>query len=146
MFCGGCGKGLAHDERFCAQCGGQAQAPQQSTLNGQQMPPNNTMGGGMGHQPMGQPGMTANDMTMMHGGHQQPQQNGLAIGGFICALIGLLIFPLEIIGLVLSIIGLVRAPKMGGKGRGLAIAGIIIAVVGIVILIISIAQGSMFVW
>ena len=90
--------------------------------------------------------MNANQMTMMHGQDQRPR-NGMAVGGFVCALIGLLIFPLEIIGLILSIIGLVRANKMNGVGRGLAIAGIVLAIIGIAILIWSIVDsGGMFVW
>ncbi|GAA1285245.1 hypothetical protein Psi02_32320 [Planotetraspora silvatica] len=49
--------------------------------------------------------------------------NGLAVAGFVLA------FLVSPIGFILSIIGLVVAPKRGGKGRGLAIAGIIISLV-----------------
>jgi len=53
----------------------------------------------------------------------QPQQqsNGFAIAGFILSL-------LPLFGLIFSIIGLVRSGKVGGKGRGLSIAGIILSI------------------
>ena len=49
--------------------------------------------------------------------------NGLAITGFVLA------FLLQLIGLILSIIGLVKAKNYGGNGQGLAIAGIVISVI-----------------
>lgn len=49
--------------------------------------------------------------------------NGLAITGFVLA------FLLPLIGLILSIIGLVKAKNYGGNGQGLAIAGIVISVI-----------------
>jgi len=44
--------------------------------------------------------------------------NGLAIAGFICS------FLVSLLGLILSIVGLNQIKKQGGKGKGLAIAGI----------------------
>jgi len=129
MFCGGCGKGLAADERFCSQCGGQANTSQQRFQS------HNTVG------------VNANDITMMHGQQNHQPRNGMAVAGFVCALIGIFIFPLEIIGLVFSILGLVRANKMGGIGRGMAIAGIVLGAIGIGTLIWSIVQnGGLFIW
>lgn len=52
---------------------------------------------------------------------QEKQSNGFAIAGFILSLLPLL-------GLIFSIIGLVRSGKVGGKGRGLSIAGIILSI------------------
>lgn len=54
----------------------------------------------------------------------QEQSNGLAVGGFICS------FFFALIGLILSIMGLKKANQIGGKGKGLAIAGIVISVLG----------------
>ncbi len=54
---------------------------------------------------------------------QQETTNVLAIVGFVLS------FFVTIAGLICSIIGLKRAPQLGGKGRGLAIAGIIISAV-----------------
>ncbi|MBQ1874601.1 MAG: DUF4190 domain-containing protein, partial [Paludibacteraceae bacterium] len=53
--------------------------------------------------------------------------NGMAIAGFVCS------FFIAILGLIFSIIGLNRSKQMGGKGRGLAIAGIIISSVSMFI-------------
>ena len=130
MHCTSCGRPMSPGEQFCTGCGGNTG---NSTMMG------SPMGGGM-HDPNG---MNPNPMMSPQ---PQRQSNGLAIGGFICALIGLLIFPLEIIGLILSIFGLVRANKLNGAGRGLAIAGIVISIIGIVILIIAIADGGFFIW
>ena len=58
--------------------------------------------------------------------------NVFAILGFVFAF---LVSPL---GLIFSIIGLSKAKKMGGKQRGLAIAGLIISIISIVIAIIYI--------
>jgi len=51
----------------------------------------------------------------------EKQSNGFAIAGFILSLT-------VVLGLVFSIIGLTRSGKVGGKGRGLSIAGIILSV------------------
>lgn len=56
--------------------------------------------------------------------------NGLAIAGFICS------FFVSLLGLILSIVGLNQIKKQGGKGKGLAIAGIIISAAGMVIQVI----------
>jgi len=52
----------------------------------------------------------------------QQQKNGFAVAGFVLSLLPLL-------GLIFSILGLVRAGKVGGKFKGLAIAGIVLSVV-----------------
>ena len=64
---------------------------------------------------------------------QSGGSNVFAILGFIFAFV----FP--ILGLIFSIIGLSKAKKMGGKQKGLAIAGLIISIVSIVITIIYLA-------
>lgn len=64
-------------------------------------------------------------------GYGAPQNNdkwnGLVIAGFVCA------FLIPIVGLILSIIGMVQLNKNGGKSKGMAIAGIIISVVVMVL-------------
>jgi hypothetical protein len=52
----------------------------------------------------------------------QQQKNGFAVAGFVLSLLPLL-------GLIFSILGLVRAGKIGGKGKGLAIAGLVLSIV-----------------
>ena len=67
----------------------------------------------------------------------QPQasgSNGLAIAGFVLSLLGF-----NLIALILSIVGLNKAKKLGGTGKGFAIAGIIISAVSMVIFIIVFA-------
>ena len=59
--------------------------------------------------------------------------NGIAIAGFICA-----IFGFNIIGIILSAIGISNANKNDGKNKGLAIAGVIISSIRLVIAIIAI--------
>lgn len=64
--------------------------------------------------------------------------NSFAVGGFVAS------FFVSIVGIVLSVIGLSEIKKQGGKGRGLAIAGIVIGAVKIVadiILIIALIIG-----
>jgi Domain of unknown function (DUF4190) len=73
----------------------------------------------------------------------QSRGNGMATAGFVTGLLGAILsfffigFPLAVIGVVLSIIGLrrVNADPMRG-GRGLAIAGLVLGLVGILISIL----------
>jgi Domain of unknown function (DUF4190) len=82
---------------------------------------------------------------------QGPQQgNGMATTGFVCGLLAAIFgvipfvfylsFPLGIIGIVFSYIGLRRAnrePERGG--RGLAIAGLVLGIIGLVLAVLWIA-------
>lgn len=76
-----------------------------------------------GEQPQyGQPGFGAPAGPGGYGGYVPPQQekNGFAIAGLI-------LFFTVVLGLIFSILGLVRSGKVGGKGRGLAIAGLVLS-------------------
>lgn len=64
--------------------------------------------------------------------YENQSYNGFAIAGFVCS------FFVALVGLILSIIGLNQIKKQGGKGKGLAIAGIIISAAQFVIWIILI--------
>lgn len=76
----------------------------------------------------------------------QPRQNGLGTAGFVLGLVGLLFsfipvigiiaWPLVIIGLVLSIVGFVRTRSGRADNRGLTIAGIVLSVVGLVVCVL----------
>jgi hypothetical protein len=57
----------------------------------------------------------------------QPGSNGLATAGLILG-----ILPTGIIGLIFSILGLVRAPKVGGVGRTRAWVGLVLSALWIV--------------
>ena len=65
---------------------------------------------------------------------QSSGSNAFAILGFIFAFIPLL----SVLGLIFSIVGLAKAKKMGGKQKGLAIAGLIISIISVVIAILYI--------
>lgn len=90
-----------------------------------QTPYNPYMQGG---QPNGQPGWSGSYGSVPPEANQK--YNGLAIAGFICS------FLVSLLGLILSIVGLNQIKKQGGKGKGLAIAGIIISAAGMVIQVI----------
>ena len=73
------------------------------------------------------------------------KSNGLAIAGFVVSLVSIFFnfycitgIVTGIVGIILSIIGLKKSSELGGKGKGMAIAGIVLGVVGIVIGIIVI--------
>ena len=79
--------------------------------------------------------------------------NGLCVAGFVVSLVSILCCGLtSIIGLILSIVGLILANKRGQGGKGMAIAGIIISalftllflaiVIGLNILGISVSNGD----
>ena len=90
-----------------------------------QTPYNPYMQGG---QPNGQPGWSGSYGSVPPEANQK--YNGLAVAGFICS------FLVSLLGLILSIVGLNQIKKQGGKGKGLAIAGIIISAAGMVIQVI----------
>jgi hypothetical protein len=78
-----------------------------------------------------------------------PPRNGFGTAGFVLGLIGLIFspipiigvvaWPLVIVGLVLSLIGFHRAHKGRATNRGLAVAGIVLSVIGLVICILWVA-------
>ncbi|WP_198047278.1 DUF4190 domain-containing protein, partial [Kutzneria sp. 744] len=76
----------------------------------------------------------------------QPPRNGLGTAGFVLGLIGFLFsfipfvgviaWPLVIVGLVLSIIGIARAGSGKATNKGLAIAGAVLSVLGLLMCIL----------
>jgi hypothetical protein len=78
-----------------------------------------------------------------YGAPQQQGNPGIAVAGFVCALVGLLVswvgwtIVLCVIGLVLSIMGRRQAVERGAP-TGLATAGIVLGIIGTVIAIIII--------
>lgn len=75
---------------------------------------------------------------------QQPQQsNGMAVAGFVISLVSVVFCcgSFNWLGLIFSIVGLVKSKSVGGKGKGLAIAGIIISAIVMVLSIILAALG-----
>lgn len=87
------------------------------------------------------------------GAAAQPQNNGMGVAGFVCGLVGLLFsfipfiglisWPLVIIGVVLSGIGLNYANQGRADNKGMAIAGLVVSIIGLVICILwAVAIGS----
>jgi hypothetical protein len=87
------------------------------------------------------------------GGHQpvvpaQPQ-NGLGVAGFVCGLIGLIFsfvpiigiiaWPLVIIGVVLSGVGLSYASNGRANNKGMAVAGLVVSLIGLFVCILWVA-------
>ena len=56
-----------------------------------------------------------------------PMKNGMAIAGFVCS------FLIPILGWIFGGIGLSRAKKRQGKGKGFSIAALVIATVNFII-------------
>lgn len=111
--CNHCGNNLEENAAFCPVCGA-AQNVQTSgaEAGAQQVPVQEPV-------PMVQPVY----MPVV----QQPKTNGLAIAGFVCAIVGWFCCGItSLIGLVLSIVALLQIKNRQEGGKGLAIAGIVI--------------------
>lgn len=97
----------------------------------QEQPPQAFDYGQQGQQPYGgqiPPQIPPQEPMAGYGAPQNNDKwNGLVIAGFVCA------FLVPIVGLILSIIGMVQINKNGGKSKGMAIAGIIVSVVVMVL-------------
>ena len=75
-----------------------------------------------------------------------PPRNGLGIAGFVLGLLGLVFspipfvgvvaWPLVVLGLILSVVGLVRVRAGKATNKGLSIAGIVLSALGLVVSIL----------
>lgn len=72
-----------------------------------------------------------------HGQADQDRTNGFAIAGLIFSILG------GWLGLVFSIIALVQIGRQGGKGKGLAIAGLVVSILWIAAAIGLAATGNL---
>ncbi len=122
-FCQNCGNSLNSNDRFCRSCGAQQREPesqvnQETQASGQQQYSYDWSGGNYNRPP------------------QSQGLNGFAIAGFVLAIIGFFLWPLAVVGLILSCIGLNACKKRGAGGRGLAIAGLVVAIVVLAIMLI----------
>ena len=108
-FCTNCGKEVPEGNNACSNCG--------TMLNGAAAAP-------------------AQQTVVVNA--QPAQGNGMAPAGFIVSLVSSILCcgSFNLISLILSIVGLVKSKEVGGKGKGLAIAGIIISALGLILLIL----------
>jgi hypothetical protein len=77
--------------------------------------------------------------------HPQPGTDGLAITGFVLAMVSLVTFWLfvpPLLGLVFSAIGISRTRNGERKGRGLAIAGLTVSIIICALLIVWIVVAA----
>ena len=125
-FCSHCGTANTTNSNFCPNCG----APMNTVQ------PMNNMAQPMSNYNMGMPNMYAANKT-----------NGLALAGFITAMISLILNFWGIVGIVATILSGVGISKTGPgkeKGRGLAIAGLIIGIFSILYGLLQIIRLSIY--
>jgi len=121
-FCTNCGGELKPGFAFCEQCGSPVDGGKQTkNVEPQAAPVYNT-----------------------YNVAPAKKTNGLALGGFITTLVSTLLCcgSFNLIGLILCIVGLVKAKDYDGNGKGLAIAGIIIAVIVMILSILLVLLGT----
>ena len=65
----------------------------------------------------------------------------MAIASLVCGLVGLLIFGFVLgpLAIIFGAVGIGKANKLGGKGKGMAIAGLIIGAVDVLLIIVFLA-------
>ena len=116
-FCTNCGNEIPEGNAVCTNCG--------TPVDGAPV--------------AAQPGTT----VVVNNSTQQKPSNGLAIAGFVVSLVSTFLCcgSFNVISLILSIIGAIKAKDYGGSGKGMAIAGIIISAIGLILLIAFAALG-----
>lgn len=150
MFCKNCGSPVNDEDMVCKNCGAMTEYGEKVSRH-EAMPPRNNavnpdgnlnqgpnlndqFGGAQGgyqppysaqntNNPNGQGGYYYAPQNTPYYQPQATGSNGMAIAGFVCA------FLVPLLGLIFSIIGLNKSKTLGGKGKGLAIAGIVISIV-----------------
>ena len=125
MYCSQCGKQIADDAAFCANCGKDLNAEAQ-----QEIAEETVQQEVLQEAPQVQTNFTQ---------PQQPQQkksNPMAITAFVTTLVSLFCCGgiLNPLALIFSIIGLVKSKK-SGKGKGFSIASLIINIIVVVLLV-----------
>jgi hypothetical protein len=115
--CSGCSNRLDDSALFCPQCGRSVQPEQQQAVAYR----------------------TSSQVT-----NAPSSDPGVAIAGFVCVIVGLVVPLVGLVGLVLSIVGYRRA-RREGLPTGLALAGVIVGgiatVLGIVVLMLVLSIG-----
>lgn len=70
-----------------------------------------------------------------------PKLHWAALTGFICSIVGLIVFPilLGLLGIIFSSIGLSKINKDNFKGKGFAIAGLVVGIIDVVLIFLIVA-------
>ena len=121
-FCVQCGNEIPEGNNVCTNCGTPVNGAPAAQV---------------------QPAPASTTVVVNQAQAQQKQSNGMAIAGFVVSLVSTLLCcgSFNVISLILSIVGVVKAKDCGGAGKGLGIAGIIISAIGIVIVILLTVLG-----
>lgn len=87
--------------------------------------------------------MTEDTATRQDASGRTGGSNGLAIAGFVCSLVGLLVFSIVLgpLAIIFGGVGLSRANR-GARHRGLAIAALVIGAVDVILWIVFIATAA----
>jgi len=87
--------------------------------------------------------MTEDTATRQDASGRTGGNNGLAIAGFVCSLVGLLVFSIVLgpLAIIFGGVGLSRANR-GARHRGLAIAALVIGAVDVILWIVFISTGG----
>lgn len=127
-FCKSCGQEIENGNYFCINCGARVDGDNSTSNN--------------------QNGFNSNTPTysqnVSNNQSQVNQTNGWSITGFIISIAGIILCccgPIIAVGLILSIIGVVKSNSMNNSGKGLGIAGIIISVIGLLLFLIVVLFG-----
>jgi Na+/H+-dicarboxylate symporter len=71
--------------------------------------------------------------------HAWPPQNGLGTAGFVLGLLALIVWPLAILGLIFSAVGIGKASRREATNRGLAVAGVVLSLISLLFGVVWIA-------
>jgi hypothetical protein len=115
MFCRQCGAQVDDGDRFCPSCGAPAEG-ETGEPSGEKLPgvPNETI------EPEQKPKMNGKAVTSLVLGILSIPGAYIFVPGLVCG----------IIGIVLAVNAIKQVKESGGRGKGLAVAGLICAIVG----------------
>lgn len=132
-FCTNCGKEIPEDANACPFCGAMVNPNMAVPFQGAPVQNVAVAPAGMAQGVPGNPGA-----TVIVNNNAATRSNGWAIGGLISSIISLVFCCgcFNVITLIVSIVGLIKAKDYNGEGKGMSIAGIIISAIGVIWIIL----------